>query len=113
MVLKQVQSYACIITVGGTGISKREITIDTLQPLLNRELNGLMEAARAFEQRRTPYAAMSRDVTGFIDRCCPVAVVVPVNPWQQSYLHWYISLMFAVTYHIPEAMNELRTWKSD
>ncbi len=68
LVLELTQSYACIITVGGTGIGKRDITVDTLQPLLERELSGLMEAARAFGQRRTPYAAMSRGVAGFIDR---------------------------------------------
>ncbi len=68
LVLELTQSYACIITVGGTGIGKRDITVDTLEPLLERELNGLMEAARAFGQKRTPYAAMSRGVAGFIDR---------------------------------------------
>lgn len=62
------QSYGCIITVGGTGIGSRDITVDTVQPMLERELNGLMEAARAFGQRHTPYAAMSRGVAGFIDR---------------------------------------------
>ena len=68
LVLELVQSYACIITVGGTGIGKRDITVDTLQPLIQRELPGLMEAARAFGQQRTPYAALSRGVAGFIDR---------------------------------------------
>lgn len=38
---------------GGTGIGKRDITVDTLEPLLERKLDGLMEAARAFGQRRT------------------------------------------------------------
>lgn len=57
--------YALIATVGGTGIGKRDITVDTLKPLITRELPGLMEAARAFGQRRTPYAAMSRGVAGF------------------------------------------------
>lgn len=67
-VLALTQNYGCVITVGGTGIGKRDITVDTLKPLLERELEGLMEAARAFGQRRTPYAAMSRGVAGFIDR---------------------------------------------
>ncbi|MEB3754348.1 bifunctional molybdenum cofactor biosynthesis protein MoaC/MoaB [Acinetobacter sp. MD2(2019)] len=62
------QSYGCVITVGGTGIGKRDITVDVIQPMLERELNGLMEAARSFGQRRTPYAAMSRGVAGFIDK---------------------------------------------
>lgn len=68
LILELKNSYACVITVGGTGIGKRDITVDTVQPLLERELNGLMEAARAFGQKRTPYAAMSRGVAGFIDQ---------------------------------------------
>lgn len=68
LVEKLVAEYACVITVGGTGIGKRDITVDTLKPLIERELPGLMEAARAFGQQRTPYAAMSRGVAGFIDR---------------------------------------------
>lgn len=68
LVIEFTQSYGCIITVGGTGIGKRDITVDTLEPLLERKLNGIMEAARAFGQRRTPYASMSRGVAGYIDR---------------------------------------------
>jgi molybdenum cofactor biosynthesis protein MoaC len=68
LIVKLVAEYACVITVGGTGIGKRDITVDTLKPLIERELPGLMEAARAFGQQRTPYAAMSRGVAGFIDR---------------------------------------------
>lgn len=74
LVLELTQSYACVMTVGGTGIGKRDITVDTLHPLLERELSGLMEAARAFGQRRTPYAAMSRGVAGFIDRSLVVTL---------------------------------------
>lgn len=58
-----------IATVGGTGIGKRDITVDAVKPLIERELPGLMEAARAFGQRRTPYAAMSRGVAGFAGNC--------------------------------------------
>jgi len=58
--------HGLIVTVGGTGIGRRDITVDTLKPLIERELPGLMEAARAFGQRRTPYAALSRGVAGFI-----------------------------------------------
>ena len=67
-VLELTQHYACVVTVGGTGISRRDITVDTLQPLLERELPGLMEAARAFGQQRTPYAALSRGVAGYIGK---------------------------------------------
>ncbi|ENX05492.1 bifunctional molybdenum cofactor biosynthesis protein MoaC/MoaB [Acinetobacter courvalinii] len=74
LVLELTQSYACIMTVGGTGIGKRDITVDTLEPLLERKLDGLMEAARSFGQKRTPYAAMSRGIAGFIDRSLVVTL---------------------------------------
>ena len=74
LILELTQSCACIMTVGGTGIGKRDITVDTLEPLLERKLDGLMEAARSFGQKRTPYAAMSRGVAGFIDRSLVVTL---------------------------------------
>ena len=68
LVLELTKSYACIMTVGGTGLGSRDITVDTLEPLLERKLDGLMEAARAFGQKRTPYAPFSRGVADNIHR---------------------------------------------
>lgn len=59
-------THQLIVTVGGTGLGPRDITVQTLQPRLTRSIPGLMEAARAFGQRRTPYAALSRGIAGYI-----------------------------------------------
>jgi cyclic pyranopterin phosphate synthase len=57
-----------IITTGGTGVTPRDQTPESLADLFERRLPGVEEALRAYGQVRTPYAMLSRSMAGTIGK---------------------------------------------
>lgn len=59
---------AAIFTTGGTGLGPRDITPDTIRPMLDREIPGVMEQIRVTCALQHPAAVLSRSIAGMIGR---------------------------------------------
>lgn len=61
---KAINEFEIIFTTGGTGIGPRDITVDTVKPLLVKEIPGIMEYIRIKYGASKPNALLSRGVAG-------------------------------------------------
>jgi molybdopterin adenylyltransferase len=53
-----------ILTTGGTGFSKRDVTPEATGAVIDRQANGIAEAIRYYSLQITPRAMLSRGVSG-------------------------------------------------
>jgi molybdenum cofactor synthesis domain-containing protein len=66
MLINKENKYNIVITTGGTGIGPRDITVETVMPLLTKEIPGIMEFIRIKYGTEKPNALLSRGVAGVI-----------------------------------------------
>lgn len=53
-----------IVTTGGTGIAKRDVTPEATEAICERVIDGVAERMRSEGYKKTPFAALSRGVCG-------------------------------------------------
>jgi molybdopterin adenylyltransferase len=67
-----------ILTTGGTGLSKRDVTPEATLSIIDRSIPGIAEAMRAKSLEKTPTAMLSRAVAGQRGNC--LIVNMPGSP---------------------------------
>ena len=62
------EKFNIIFTTGGTGIGPRDITIETVAPMLSKDIPGIMEFIRVKYGTLKPNALLSRGVAGILGK---------------------------------------------
>jgi molybdenum cofactor biosynthesis protein MoaC len=73
-----------IIYTGGTGLSKRDVTPEALESIIEKKIPGVEEAIRSYGQQRTPYSMLSRSSVGICKETILMALPGSTNGAKES-----------------------------
>lgn len=83
-----------VFTTGGTGIGPRDITPETVKPLLNKEVPGIMEMIRLKYGIEKPAALLSRSIAGVMG-----GTLVFTLPGSPRAVNEYCAEIFPILHH--------------
>ncbi|MDO4259204.1 MAG: MogA/MoaB family molybdenum cofactor biosynthesis protein [Actinomycetaceae bacterium] len=92
-----------LLTTGGTGISPRDVTPESTEPLLSARLDGIAEAIRRLGQEKSPYALLSRGLVGLVGRG-PEAMLVVNAPGSPGGVRDAVSVIGPLLAHINDQL---------
>jgi molybdenum cofactor biosynthesis protein MoaC len=83
-----------ILTTGGTGLGPRDVTPEATKKVIEKEVPGIIEAARMYGQRRTPLSMLSRAIAGV--RKNTLIINMPGSP---RAAREYMTVLFPAIFH--------------
>jgi molybdenum cofactor synthesis domain-containing protein len=91
-----------LITTGGTGIGSRDITPETLSPLIHKELPGIMEMIRVKFGAQNSNALLSRSIAGVSGK-----MMVYALPGSSKAVKEYLEIILPTIQHSYFMVNDL------
>ena len=91
-----------ILTTGGTGLSPRDVTVEAVRGLMDREIPGITEAARSHGQARTPLSMFSRGIAA--QRGQTLILTLPGSP--KAVEEWLDALLPGLLHAFPMMQGE-------
>ena len=89
-----------VVTTGGTGIAPRDVTPEATRAVCERLVEGISERMRSEGTKKTPFAALSRGVSGVLGRS--LIINLPGSP------KGAVDSLSAVIEILPHAMDLLQ-----
>ena len=97
------EKFDIIITTGGTGIGSKDITPETIRPLLDKEMNGIMDFIRMKYGAKFPNALTSRGIAGVAGKS-----LVYCLPGSQKAVKEYMAEIIPTLKHSLYMINDVK-----